>query len=136
MTGASAFPDRLKSVDLDGGTLDAGRLPVLYVVGNRAGLEVGARKLLAAGAVVVHASDPEPVPALEWGDWMRPCIRQLTEADGVALLPGSGGLRSAGILCGLAHDLAMPVRTVPAWLTHLGQMDYMGRLLAGRKAGP
>jgi hypothetical protein len=118
---------------------------VLFLVGpfpadlvdlNRAAFDVAGRKLRAAGAAVLRPATPEPAAAAEWGDWMRAVLaRMLTEADGVALLSGAGGLRSAGITCRLAHDLAIPVRTVPGWLTQLGQNDLMRRLRAGREAG-
>jgi hypothetical protein len=142
MTGASAWRGRLNSGDENGRELDAG--PVLYLTGpmtgasdfNRAAFKSAAGKLLGAGAVVLgSAGPPEPLTAPEWGDWMRAGLRLLLEADGVAVLPGSGGSRAAGIECRLAHDLAMPVRTVPGWLTHLGQEKFMRRLRAGREAG-
>lgn len=133
MTGASAFPDRLNSVDLEAGKL-AGR-PVLYLVGPGS-VKAAAGKLLGAGAVVLLPPGPEPVAAPDWGAWMRAGLWLVMEADGVATLPGSGGSRAAGIACRVAHDLAIPVRTVPGWLTHLGQEKYMRRLSAGREAGP
>jgi hypothetical protein len=98
-------------------------------------VKADAGKLIGAGAVVLLEPGPEPGGPAHWAAWMRAGLLLLLEADGVALLPASGGSRGASILCRLAHDLGMPVRTVPGWLTHLGQIDYMGRLTGGREAG-
>jgi hypothetical protein len=111
---------------------------ILYLAGPMTGLEdfnrpafhAAARRLRAAGALVLNpAESPEPCAAPDWGDWMRGALTMMLTADGVALLPGAGGSRGAALECRVAHELAMPVRTVPAWLTQLGQNGYMARLL-------
>jgi hypothetical protein len=119
-------------------------MSVLYLAGpmtghedfNRPAFLAAAGRLRRAGFTVLNpAETPAPVPDPDWGDWMRAGIRQLLDADGVALLPGAGGSRGAALECKIAHELAVPVRTVPRWLTLVGQTEYMGRLLAGWEGG-
>jgi len=90
-----------------------------------------AARLEAAGFEVVTAP-PEPDTAPEWGAWARYALALLLTADGVVLPRGSGGSRGNGLLCRLAHDLAIPVLTLRGWLTRAGQDAYMARLTGGR----
>jgi hypothetical protein len=94
----------------------------------------GVRRLTAAGLEVANRHEhPEPADTLEWGHWMRRALADVLTVDGVAILPKSGRLsRGAGIACRVAHDLGIPVRTIPAWLTKTGQDAYMARLLEER----
>jgi len=98
---------------------------------NYPAFHAAAGRLRRAGFQVVNPAeaDLEPLTGLSWGDWMRKGITQLLTTDGVAILPGAGGSRGAALECKIAHELAMPVRTVPWWLTKAGQDDYMARLL-------
>lgn len=105
----------------------------LFLAGPPAGLKSSGDRLAGAGAVLVNRDLPaEPATAPDWADWMRERLVEFADADGVALLPDVGGSRGTALFCQLAHEMGLPVRTVPGWLTQLGQNAYMGRLLGGR----
>jgi len=90
--------------------------------------EYAPARLLAAGLVPV-TMQPEPEASRAWGDWARYALALLLTVDGVAVLPKAGRSRGAALVCHVAHEIALPVRTVPAWLTKTGQDAYMDRLL-------
>jgi hypothetical protein len=98
----------------------------LYLAGPAA-LNIRAGRLEAAGFEVVKPP-PEPDTAPEWNQWARYALALMLTADGVAITAASGGLRGVGVACRLAHELAMPVLTVPGWLTKAGQDHYMQKL--------
>jgi hypothetical protein len=87
-------------------------------------------KLRDAGFLLAnaHCPDPEPDEAPKWGKWMRRELGYLLTADGIALLPGTGGRRGVALLVRTAHELAIPIRTVRGWQTAAGQRAYMQRL--------
>jgi hypothetical protein len=101
---------------------------------NYPAFNAAARRLRDAGFVVLNPAETilPPLANPGWGDWMRAGITQLLTADAVALMPASGGSRGARLEVHIAHELGMPVRTVPRWLTKAGQDAYMARLLADR----
>lgn len=100
---------------------------------NYAAFHAAARKLRGAGFDVLNpAENPEPCPMPQWGDWLRPALALLVQADAVALLPGSRGSRGVALECHVAHELAMPIRTVPRWLTDARRDAYMERLIGDR----
>lgn len=104
-----------------------------YPDNNYPAFHAAARRLRRGGFAVLNpAETPEPCPDPTWGDWMREALPLLCEADGVALLPASGRSRGARLECHVAHELAIPIRTVPAWLTKTGQDAYMQRLIAAK----
>jgi hypothetical protein len=100
---------------------------------NYPAFHAAARRLRSAGFVVLNPAETilPPLANPTWGDWMRAGLTQLLTTDGVALLPASGGSRGAQLEVLVAHELAMPVRTIPWWLTKAGQDAYMIRLGAG-----
>lgn len=110
----------------------------LYIAGpmtglpdyNYAAFHAAARKLRAYGFAVINPAetDLEPGTDMPWGDWMRRALGLLVQSDAVALLPGSGTSRGAALECHVANELAMPIRTVPRWLTDARQDAYMRRL--------
>ncbi len=51
-----------------------------------------------------------------WLDYMRAALRDIADADAVALLPGWDESRGATIERNLAVSLDLPIRTVEAWL--------------------
>jgi hypothetical protein len=85
-------------------------------------------RLERAGFVVITAP-PEPDTAPEWGAWARYALALLVTADGVCT---GGKSRGSGLLCQTAHELAMPIRTLRAWLTKAGQDAYMESLTRDR----
>jgi hypothetical protein len=105
-----------------------------YASYNYPAFNAAARRLRRAGFAVHNPaeSDLEPGADLAWGDWMRRALALLLTADGVALLPASGNSRGARLECHVAHELGMPIRTVPRWLTQAGQDAYMQKLIADR----
>jgi len=99
---------------------------------NYAAFHAAARKLRRYGFDVLNpAENPEPCPDPKWGDYLRAALALLVQADAVALLPGSGASRGAALECHVAHELAMPIRTVPRWLTTARQDAYMQRVIGG-----
>lgn len=103
---------------------------------NYEAFHAAARKLRGAGFDVLNpAENPEPCPDPQWGDWLRSALGLLVQADGVALLPGSGASRGAALECHVAHELAMPIRTIPRWITQTYQDAYMRRLTGNQRKG-
>lgn len=51
-----------------------------------------------------------------WLDYMRAALRDIADADAVALLPGWGESRGATVERNLAASLDLPVRPLEAWL--------------------
>lgn len=51
-----------------------------------------------------------------WQDYMRAALRDLADADGVAMLPGWHDSRGAVIEFHLAHDLGLVVRRWDEWI--------------------
>lgn len=51
-----------------------------------------------------------------WLDYMRAALRDIADADAVALLPGWDESRGATVERNLAVSLDLPVRTLEAWL--------------------
>lgn len=97
----------------------------LYLAGaSFPDMDTTRRRLERAGYVVI-TSPPEPEDALEWGPWARYALALLVTADGVCT---GGKSRGSALLCQTAHELAMPTRTLRAWLTQAGQDAYMQRL--------
>ena len=99
--------------------------PVLYLSGPMSGLpdynypafHAAAEALRGKGfAVLSPAENAPPNDAPSWLDWMRVALRQMLDADAVALLPGWLGSGGARIEVSLALELGIRVRTVKEWL--------------------
>lgn len=52
-----------------------------------------------------------------WQDYMRAALRDVAEAEGIALLPGWQESRGAAIEYRLGHDLGLDVRPVDGWVS-------------------
>lgn len=65
-------------------------------------------------------ADPHAPPTVEtakpWDWYMRRTIRQVTESDGIALLPGWEDSRGAQLELSIANALRIPATTVENWL--------------------
>lgn len=97
----------------------------LYVAGPMTGLpeynfpafRAAARQLRAVGYDVLdpsrHGAD---VPGYGWADYMRLGIRDVLDADGLALLPGAHNSRGARLERVIAEGLGLPVRPIDEWL--------------------
>jgi hypothetical protein len=127
-----------------GSSKDIGRsanLMKIYISAPMAGLDhankvavqdavgLASRRLRAAGFTVLSLTEcvtGSPPIDLEWRHWLRAGIGMVLEADGVVRIPGEG--RAPVIECRLAHELGLPIKTVPGWLTYAAQTGYMERL--------
>ena len=72
------------------------------------------RGLAAANGLEVNTYNPALISldnqnAPEWHDYMRACVRELSECDGIALLSGWGGSRESLVEIRLANDLHIPI---------------------------
>lgn len=94
--------------------MDAPKPTTLFLCGPMTGLpdynypafNHVAAKLRAAGFTVLNpAENPE---SATYSGYLRMSIAQLVQADAVALLPGSGQSRGAGIEIRIARDLEIP----------------------------
>lgn len=99
--------------------------PVLYLSGpmsglpdyNRPAFHAAAKALRGKGYAVLNpAENTPPNDNPSWLDWMRVALRQMLDADAVALLPGWSQSRGACIEQGLGVNLWMRAWTVDAWL--------------------
>ena len=55
-----------------------------------------------------------------WQDYMRAALRDVAEADGIALLPGWQDSRGAACEYRIGHDLGLDVRPLDDWLSTKG----------------
>lgn len=96
-------------------------MSALYVAGPMSGLpdlnypafNEAAARLRSVGHVVENpAENPEQT---SWADYMRLSIRQVSEVDGIALLPGWENSRGAKLEVHIAKELGLPVKPVEEW---------------------
>jgi len=96
----------------------------LYIAGPMSGLPDlnypaffhAESKLAECGYLTLNParnSNPDPEDYIEW---LRLGLRQVLEADGVAVLPGFGMSKGAVMEIMVASFLKMPVRTINEWL--------------------
>lgn len=102
--------------------------PILYVAGPMTGLpqfnypafEDARRALEHAGYFVLCPTDNDPDPTTSadrtWEWYLRRALRQVLDADGVAVLPDAICSKGACLEIHVARSLGMPVRPVTAWL--------------------
>lgn len=97
----------------------------LYLAGPMTGLpdnnypafHEAAAQLRSAGYRVLNpAENPKPNYNPTWLDWMRLSLKQIAEADGMALLDGWTGSRGALLECSLAMGLGMETFSLWAWM--------------------
>lgn len=100
-------------------------MTTLYIAGpmtglpdlNRAAFNDAARRLVAEGFHVLNpARQALARPGLEWLDYMRAALVDISQADGLATLPGWPISRGARIEVELARNLGLEVRPVVHWL--------------------
>lgn len=100
----------------------------LYIAGPMSNLPDFNYPAFFKAADDLRAAGHEPInPAREregieyqgatWLDYMRHSLRDIADADGIAVLPGWNDSRGARIEIGLAEALDLPVRAVEAWLS-------------------
>jgi len=98
---------------------------VLYVCGPMSGLPglnfpaffVADEQLRNAGYTVLNPADRAGrTPDKPWAWYLRRCVKDVADSDGIALLPGWLGSRGALLEARIANDLHMPTMTVEHWL--------------------
>lgn len=99
---------------------------LLYVAGPMTGIEefnfpafrAATAQLEAAGFDVLDPSrhGGSGGPGYDWRDYMRLGLRDVLDADGVAVLPRWTKSRGANLEVQVAQTLGMPVRSVEEWL--------------------
>lgn len=96
----------------------------LYIAGPMTGLpefnypafNAAAKALAEVGYETLNPVDNVPdVEKPTWLDFMRMSLVQISQADGLAVLPGWQDSRGADIEVTLANDLGLPVRMVRDW---------------------
>lgn len=95
----------------------------VYIAGPMTGLNDYNRSAFGEAAEKLHAAGWAPLnPATitltnaRWSDYMRATARLLTEADGVALLPGWEESRGARIEEQWATSVGLDVRPLSEWM--------------------
>lgn len=99
-------------------------LPKLYVAGPMTGLpELNFPAFHAASEALEKLGFPVINPALNekpedpsWANWMRLSIKQVADADGLALLPDWSNSPGARLEHHIAKQLSLTVMSVEAWL--------------------
>jgi Domain of unknown function (DUF4406) len=97
----------------------------LYIAGPMTGLPElnfpaffeAERVLRAHGFDVLNPADRAGrTEGMPWSWYLRRGVRDVTESDGVALLPGWGDSRGARLEWFVARGLDLPAATVDGWL--------------------
>lgn len=99
----------------------------VYIAGPMSGLPdfnypaffKAADDLKAAGYEPINPARQRPdVPhqGAKWIDYMRLSLRDIADADGIALLPAWEDSRGARIECWLGDELGFDVRPIGEWL--------------------
>jgi len=104
----------------------------LYIAGPMSGLPdynypaffAAERDLIAAGFDTLNpARDEGRDGCKEWADFMRASLRDLADADGIALLPGWQNSRGAAMEYRIGHDLGIPVQRLDEWLNQTNHSE-------------
>lgn len=82
---------------------------------NHPAFEQAAQDLLAAGHEPLSPTAPPVVPGQPWADYMRADLRDLLDADGVALLNGWEASKGARLEVHVAHELGLRVLPIIRW---------------------
>lgn len=107
-------------------------MTTIYIAGPMSGLpgnnypafRKAASELRAAGYRVLNpAENRTPDTGTSWEDWLRVSLRQVTHADGVALLPGWENSRGAD----LEWDVAIRLNIIAMPVEHWLQADVAGQ---------
>lgn len=97
----------------------------VYIAGPMTGLPEFNYPAFFTAAEALAALGHEPInPAREegrvgcksWLDYMRAAIRDVADADAIAMLPGWHNSRGAALEYRLGHDLGLDVRPLDEWL--------------------
>lgn len=98
----------------------------LYIAGPMSGLPDYNYPAFATAANALRGAGFDPInPArtegregcASWLDYMRAALRDIAEADGIAMLPGWPDSRGATVEYDLGKSLGLPVRRLDCWIT-------------------
>lgn len=98
-----------------GSISDGGTLPTEERVKRREGFNQAERDLTEAGHEPINPVR-RGVEGSMWLDYMRASLRDIADADGVALLPGWDASRGARIEETLSRELGLIVQPLAWWL--------------------
>lgn len=95
----------------------------LYIAGPMTGLpafnypafNAAELRLSARGYSVLNPARWGLIEGATWVDYMRLGIRDVTHADGIAVLPGWEGSRGAFLEVTVARGLELPIRNESDW---------------------
>lgn len=75
------------------------------------------KRLREVGFEVINPADRAGrTKGKSWDWYLRQCIKDMLEAEGLAMLPQWYGSKGANLEHHLAAELNMPIRTVEEWL--------------------
>lgn len=98
---------------------------ILYIAGpmthlpdyNRPAFNRAEERLRAAGYETLNPARTDLGPDATWADYMHAGIRQVLDADAIALLPDWDRSRGAKLEVHVADALSKPTAPVAAWLS-------------------
>ena len=99
---------------------------VLYVCGPMTGLPglnfpaffEAAKRLEDVGYEVLNPADRAGrTTGMPWGWYLRRCIKDVADADGLAMLAGWNRSKGATLEHHIATELAMPIKPVDDWMS-------------------
>lgn len=97
---------------------------ILYIAGPMTGLpeynhpafHAAEAVLTSLGYTVLNPARTDLPADTSWEDWMRAGLRQVLEADGIALLPGWERSRGANMERFVAASLSLHIRDLEGWI--------------------
>lgn len=95
----------------------------LYIAGPMTGLpdynypafDAAAADLTERGHEAINPARRGLIGGWSWADYLRAALRDVTDAEGIATLPGWRASRGACLEVHVATTLGMPVRGVHEW---------------------
>lgn len=103
-------------VYIAGSISDGGTLPIEVQALRRLAFDGAEERLRAAGYEPINPMRRGVSERKTWLDYMRDSLRDIAEADGVALLPGWHGSRGARAEFALTVALGLPVLDLETWV--------------------
>lgn len=74
------------------------------------------RELVKRGYECYNPADIGQQPGWSWADYMKVCLRNLLDCDGVAFLPGWHDSRGSLLEMSVAADLGIPRKYYKDWI--------------------
>jgi len=104
-------------------------MKTLYIAGPMSGLPefnypaffAAEKRLREAGYPVLNPARREARDDWTWIDYMRPAIRDVSNCDGIALLPGWERSKGARVERFIAQNLDLPAMDVEIWIAESTQ---------------